>query len=96
MVKLAAEAPLTGIAWRQATVAGMPLRRHVGHVGEVEVGAVEFDGSNRLWTWSSPLAEDAWGHAQTEHGAKQAFEAWLRGWLENFRPFFERKSRSEP
>jgi hypothetical protein len=59
LVNAAAEASSTGVAWRQAAVAGVPLRRYVGHVGEVEVGAVEFDGSNRLWTWSSPLAEDA-------------------------------------
>ena len=78
------------ITWTQASVANVPLRRFVGHVGPVEVGAVEFDGSNRLWTWSSPLAEDAWGHAQSEAGAKQGFEVWLRGWLENFRPFLER------
>ena len=78
------------ITWTQASVAKVPLRRFVGHVGPVEVGAVEFDGSNRLWTWSSPLAEDAWGHAQSEAGAKQGFEVWLRGWLENFRPLLDR------
>lgn len=76
------------IAWTQDSVAGVPLRRHIGRVGPIEVGAVAFDGSNRLWTWSSPLAEDAWGHATDEAAAKQAFEAWLREWLENFRPFF--------
>ena len=81
------ESPIT---WTQDSVADVPLRRFVGHVGPVEVGAVAYDGSNRLWTWSSPLAEDAWGHAPTDHGAKQAFEVWLRGWLEAFRPFFER------
>lgn len=77
------------IAWTQAVVAGVLLKRHVGRVGAVEVGAVEWDGSNRLWTWSSPLAEDVWGHALTEPAARQAFELWLRGWLDNFRPFFE-------
>ena len=40
-----------------------------------------------LWTWYSRLADDAWGIAQTEYAAKQAFEEWLKGWLENFRPF---------
>jgi hypothetical protein len=77
------------IGWTQASVAGVPLQRFVAHVGEVEVGAVEYDGTNRLWTWSSPLVEDVWGHAQSEGGAKRAFEAWLREWLENFRPFFD-------
>jgi hypothetical protein len=77
------------ISWKQDSVAGLPLNRHVGRVGAVEVGAVEFDGSNRLWTWSSPLVEDAWGHAPGEQAAKEAFEFWLRDWIENFRPFFE-------
>ena len=77
------------LEWRQASVAGVPLRRYVASVGAVEVGAVEYDGSNRLWTWSSPLAEDVWGHAAEEAAARKAFEAWLREWLENFRPFFE-------
>ena len=77
------------ITWRQDRVAGVALRRFTAHVGSVEVGAVAYDGSNRLWTWSSPLSEEAWGHAPSESGAKQAFEVWLRGWLEAFRPFFE-------
>jgi hypothetical protein len=70
-------------------MAGVPLRRFVGYAHDVVAGVVEYDGSNRLWTWSSPLAEDAWGHAMTEEAAKQAFGAWLRNWLENFREFFE-------
>ena len=77
------------IGWTQASVAGVPLRRFVARVGTVDVGAVEYDGTNRLWTWSSPLVEDVWGHAQSESGAKRAFEAWLREWLETFRPFFD-------
>ena len=76
------------VTWKRDSVAGVPLQRFVGYVGAIEVGAVAYDGSNRLWTWSSPLADDAWGHAVTEEGAKQGFEAWLRRWLENFRPFF--------
>jgi hypothetical protein len=76
------------IAWTQDSIADVPLRRHIARIGAIEVAAVEWDGSNRLWTWSSRLADDAWGHALTEHGAKQGFEAWLRAWLENFRPFF--------
>ena len=80
------ESPIT---WTQDRVAGVALRRYVAHVGSVEVGAVAYDGSNRLWTWSSPLSDDAWGHAPSESGAKQAFEVWLRGWLKAFRPFFE-------
>jgi hypothetical protein len=83
------ERPAEQISWAQASVAGVPLKRFVGRVGEVEVGAVEWDGSNRLWTWSSPLVEDAWGHAPTEHGAKRAFELWLRDWLGNFRALLD-------
>jgi hypothetical protein len=77
------------ITWRQDRVAGVALRRFTAHVGSVEVGAVAYDGSNRLWTWSSPLSEDAWGHAPSESGAKQDFEVWLRNSLEVFRSFFE-------
>ena len=77
------------IRWTQASVAGVPLRRFVGYVGAIEVGTVEWDGSSGFWTWYSRLADNAWGHAQTEHGAMKAFGAWLRGWLETFRPFFE-------
>ncbi len=76
-----------GIAWTQESVAQVPLKRHVGRLGAVEVGAVEYDETNRMWVWSSPLAEAAWGWAPEEQGAKQALELWLRGWLENFRPF---------
>src|SRR4051794_25436477 len=77
------------IEWKQASVAGVKLRRFTGHVGGIEVGSVEFDGSNRLWTWSSPFAEDVWGHAQTREAAEQAFETWLRGWLEKLRPLLD-------
>ena len=78
------------VAWTQDGIAGVPLRQFTGHVGAVMVGTVAFDGSNRLWTWFSPLVDDAWGFAPTEDAAKRAFERWLREWLENFRPFFER------
>ena len=77
------------IEWTQASVAGVPLWRFVGHGGAIAVGTVEWDGSSGFWTWYSRLSDEAWGHAPTEHGAKQAFEGWLTGWLENFRPFFE-------
>ena len=60
------------IKWKQASVAGVKLRRFTGHVGGIEVGSVEFDGSNRLWTWSSPFAEDVWGHAQTRESVVEA------------------------
>ena len=76
------------ITWFQDSVATMPLRRFVGQVGTVAVGAVDYDAANGFWVWSSPLAEDAWGWAASEDGAKKAFELWLRQWLENFRPFF--------
>jgi hypothetical protein len=77
------------IEWKQASVAGVKLRRFTGHVGGIEVGSVDFDGSNRLWTWSSPFAEDVWGHAPTQAGAQQALETWLRGWLERLRPVMD-------
>lgn len=75
------------ITWTQESVAQVPLKRHTGRVAAVEVGVVEYDATNRMWLWSSPLAEDAWGWAPEEHGAKQALALWLRGWLENFRSF---------
>ena len=75
------------IAWTQDSVAEVPLKRYVGRVGTVEVGAMEYDAANRMWVWSSPLAEDAWGWAPEDPGAQQALEVWLRGWLENFRHF---------
>ena len=77
------------IEWKQASVAGVKLRRFTGHVGGIEVGSVEFDGSNRLWTWSSPFAEDVWGHAPTQAGAQKALETWLREWLERLRPVLD-------
>ena len=69
------------------------LISQVQHLGKeilqpVVVGICAYDGSSRFWTWWSPLAEDIWGHGQDAEGARQGCEAWLRGWLENFRPFF--------
>ena len=86
------------IAWTQDSVAEVPLRRFTGRVGAVEAGFVEYDGGNRMWVWSSPLAEDAWGWSPTEEGAKLALEGWLRRWLENFRPLLEsgRTAHEEP
>jgi hypothetical protein len=84
------ESRMTGrITWTQDNVSDVPLRRYVGRVGTVEVGAVEYDGANRMWVWSSPLAEDAWGWAPEEQSAKQALDVWLRGWLESFRSFLD-------
>ena len=80
---------MSRIRWQQDLVAGVPLHRHVGFVGLVEVGHVAYDGSNRFWIWSSPLQEDAWGYGPTEQAAKTAFELWLRSWLENFRSFLQ-------
>jgi hypothetical protein len=80
---------MTAVEWRQASVAGVKLRRFTGHVGDIEVGFVEYDGSNRLWTWASPFAEDVWGHAPTQASAQQALETWLRGWLEKLRPVLD-------
>lgn len=80
---------MSAITWRQDSVAGVPLRSFIGHVGAIQVGLVAFDGSNSLWSWSSPLADDAWGYAATEEAGKQAFEVWLKTWLENFKPLFE-------
>jgi len=80
---------MSRIRWQQDRVAGVPLDRHLGFVGPVEVGQVAYDGSNRFWVWSSPLQEDAWGYGPTEQAAKTAFELWLRSWLENFRSFLQ-------
>ena len=83
------------IEWKQASVAGVKLRRFTGHVGGIEVGSVEFDGSNRLWTWSSPFAEDVWGHAPTRQPhnrpARHGYEAALR----NCGPFYDLGAPSE-
>lgn len=80
-----ADSPLT---WTRDAVAGVPLRRSSARCGEIDVGFVEYDGGNRMWVWSSPLAEDAWGWGADESGAQQALETWLRGWLAHFRGFF--------
>jgi hypothetical protein len=85
MAAMEAETPLT---WTRDEIASVPLRRFTARAGEVEVGYVEYDGGNRMWVWASSLAEDAWGWGTDEDGAKQALEAWLRGWLQNFRLFF--------
>jgi hypothetical protein len=78
---MSALSPSGPITWTQDKAASVPLRRFVRHVGTVEVGAVAYDGSNRLWTWSSPLDIEAWGHAPTENGAKRAFESGsVAGW----------------
>ncbi|MGU3540680.1 hypothetical protein [Methylobacterium sp. A54F] len=83
----------SSVTWTQGRVAEVPLQRFVGRVGAVDVAICEYDGSNRLWTWWSPLAEDVWGHAPDAEGAKRHCELWLRDWLENFRPFFEAEAR---
>ncbi len=80
---------MSAVAWTQDSVAGVPLRRFIGRLGEVEVGNVAYDGSNRFWIWASPLQDDAWGYGPTEEAAKAALEVWLSSWLENFRPFLE-------
>jgi hypothetical protein len=80
---------MSRITWNQDHVAGVPLNRHVGRVGSVEVGNVTYDGSNRFWVWATPLQEDAWGYGPSEQAAKAALEVWLSSWLENFRPFFQ-------
>jgi hypothetical protein len=80
---------MSRITWRQDSVAGVALQRHIGFVGPVEVGNVSYDGSNKFWVWASPLQDDAWGYGPTEESAKTAFEIWLSSWLENFRDFFK-------
>ncbi|MBM0207206.1 hypothetical protein JNW90_32610 [Micromonospora sp. STR1s_5] len=67
----------TPLTWTRDEVASVPLRRFTARSGEVEVGYVEYDGGNRMWVWSSPLAEDAWGWGADETGAKQGLETWL-------------------
>ena len=83
------DAVTSPLAWSQEEIAGVRLRRHVARAGAIPVGAVEYDGGNRMWIWSTPLAEDAWGWGASEEAAKQALEAWLRNWLANFRTFFD-------
>ncbi|GAA0254919.1 hypothetical protein GCM10008965_24520 [Methylorubrum aminovorans] len=83
------------ITWTQDGISEVPLQRFTGRVGAIEVATVEFDGSNRLWTWWSPLSDDIWGHAKDADGAKQAADVWLREWLENFRTFFEAGRRRD-
>lgn len=78
---------MSGIEWHQENVAGVALKRHVGRVGTIEVATIMYDGSNKFWVWSSPLADDAWGYGPSEDAAKRGFEVWLREWLENFRSF---------
>jgi hypothetical protein len=80
---------MSRITWTQDSVAGVPLNRHVCHVGPVEVGNISYDGSNRFWVWASPLQEDAWGYGPSEEAAKAALEFWLAAWLANFRAFFQ-------
>lgn len=80
---------MPSLEWTEETKAGVSLNRHTGRAGAIEVATVMYDGSNRFWVWSSPLADDAWGYGATLEGAKGGFEAWLRGWLENFRPFLD-------
>jgi hypothetical protein len=80
---------MSRIQWRQDRVAGVPLNRYVGTVGSVEVGSVDYDGSNRFWIWSTPLQEGAWGYGTTDEAAKAAFETWLAQWLRNFQGFFQ-------
>lgn len=80
---------MSRIQWQQDQVAGVPLNRHIGFVGRIEVGSVAYDGSNRFWIWSTPLQEDAWGYGPTEQAAKTALELWLVSWLDNFRSFIQ-------
>jgi hypothetical protein len=80
---------VSGIVWTRDSVAGVPLQRSVGRVGSVEVGNVAYDGSNRFWIWATPLQEDAWGYGPNEEAAQIALEHWLKGWLQNFKPFLE-------
>jgi hypothetical protein len=51
-----------------------------------------YDGSNRFWVWSSPLADDAWGYGTTAEAAQAAFEAWLATWLTNFASFLSARA----
>ena len=74
------------LTWKQDSIADVTLRRFTAHAGAIEVGYVEYDGGNRMWVWSSRLADDAWGWGSTAEAAKHGLQAWLRRWLENFRP----------
>jgi hypothetical protein len=79
-----------GLVWTRDGVAGVALDRHVGRAGALEEGTVMYDGSNRMWVWSSPLSDEAWGYGTSEAAAKRGFEAWLRQWLLNFRGLLDR------
>ena len=83
------------IEWKQASVAGVKLRRFTGHVGGIEVGSVEFDGSNRLWTWSSPFAEDVWGHAPTRQARNRRWRLGYVGGLRSSVPCWMGHQSSE-
>ena len=78
---------MTSLTWTQEERAGVPLAEFVARAGAIEAGRVMYDGSNKLWVWSSPLADDAWGYGTTREAAQGGFEAWLRSWLQNFREF---------
>jgi hypothetical protein len=66
------------ITWTQDSIADVPLQRFTAHAGAIEVGYVEYDGGNRMWVWSSRLADDAWGWGSTAEAAKHGLEASLR------------------
>jgi hypothetical protein len=87
---------MSGLDWQQESTAGIALKEHVAHAGTIEAGRVMYDGSQRMWIWSSRLADDAWGYGMTAESAKAGFEAWLREWLRNFEGVMSRGSSTPP
>jgi hypothetical protein len=46
---------MSAIVWKQASVAGVKLQRFIGHVGDIEVGFVEYDGAIASGPGRAPL-----------------------------------------
>ena len=78
---------MSALEWTQDLQSGIPVNRYTGRAGAIDVATVMYDGSNRFWVWSSPLADDAWGYGPSLDAAQRGFEVWLRAWLENFGAF---------
>lgn len=68
--------------------------RYDAYIGAVEVGSVAYGGE--YWMWYSHLGENSEAGAnavssscKSEEEAKAELEAYVRGWLENFRQFMK-------
>jgi hypothetical protein len=65
------------ITCTQDHIEDVPLQRFTAHAGEVEVGYVEYDGGNRMWVWSSRLADGVYRRPPST-GWKHGYGAGLR------------------